>query len=92
MAHYNTILSQITSFIPRHDFEYHANIHHQGQKFRSYNRWSQFMAMLMDFIPEAIALGAVFANDHRTGLLLALELQEALLGLVGDITQRAQGK
>jgi ZIP family zinc transporter len=30
------------------------------------------MAMLMDFIPEAIALGAVFAHDHRTGILLAL--------------------
>ena len=47
MAHYNTILSQITAFIPRHDFDHHANIHHSGQKFRSYNRWSQFMAMLI---------------------------------------------
>lgn len=47
MAHYNTILSQITAFIPRHDFDYHANIHHSGQKFRSYNRWSQFMAMVI---------------------------------------------
>jgi len=46
MAHYNTILSQITAFIPRHDFDHHAEIHHSGQKFRSYNRWSQFMAML----------------------------------------------
>ena len=33
---------------------------------------SQLMAMLMDFIPEAIALGAVFSHDKRTGLLLAL--------------------
>ncbi len=47
MAHYNTIISQITSHISRHDFDYHANIHHSGQKFRSYNRWSQFMAMLI---------------------------------------------
>jgi len=47
MAHYNTILNQITAFIPRHDFGYHASIHHSGQKFRSYNRWSQFMAMLI---------------------------------------------
>ena len=47
MAHYNTILRQITAFIPRHNFEYHADIHHTGQKFRSYNRWSQFMAMLI---------------------------------------------
>ena len=34
MTHYNTILSQITAFIPRHDFDYHADIHHSGQKFR----------------------------------------------------------
>ena len=47
MAHYNTILSQITSLINRHDFDYHAEVHHSGQKFRSYNRWSQFMAMLI---------------------------------------------
>ena len=33
---------------------------------------AQFMAMLMDFVPEAIALGALFAHDHRAGILLAL--------------------
>lgn len=33
---------------------------------------AQFMAMLMDFIPEAIALGAVFAHDRELGILLAL--------------------
>ena len=33
---------------------------------------AQFMAMLMDFLPEAIALGAVFAQDPHLGLLLAL--------------------
>lgn len=33
---------------------------------------AQFTAMLSDFIPEAIALGAVFAHDHRLGLMLAL--------------------
>lgn len=33
---------------------------------------AQFMAMLMDFIPEAIALGALFGHDHRMGVLLAL--------------------
>ncbi|MCP3887669.1 MAG: IS4 family transposase [Desulfobulbaceae bacterium] len=47
MAHYNTILSQITSLIPRHVFENHAENHHSGQKFRSFSRWSQFMAMLI---------------------------------------------
>ena len=33
---------------------------------------SQLLAMLMDFVPEAIALGAVFGTDHKLGLLLAI--------------------
>lgn len=33
---------------------------------------SQLLTMLMDFVPEAIALGAVFATDHNLGLLLAI--------------------
>lgn len=32
---------------------------------------AQTMAMLMDFIPEAIALGAVFVHNHQLGILLA---------------------
>jgi ZIP family zinc transporter len=35
-------------------------------------RLAQLMAMSMDYIPEAIALGAVFSYDRHTGLLLAL--------------------
>jgi hypothetical protein len=45
MAHYSTILNQLTAIFPRHDFEYLAKVHHSGQRFRSYNRWSQFLAM-----------------------------------------------
>jgi ZIP family zinc transporter len=33
---------------------------------------AQLMAMLMDFVPEAISLGAVFAHDKKLGLLLAI--------------------
>jgi len=32
---------------------------------------AQFMAMLMDFVPEAISLGAVFGHNHSLGVLLA---------------------
>jgi ZIP family zinc transporter len=32
---------------------------------------AQFLAMLMDFLPEALALGAVFGQDPRLGVLLA---------------------
>ncbi len=32
---------------------------------------AQFPAMLMDFVPEAVSLGAVFGHDRRQGILLA---------------------
>jgi ZIP family zinc transporter len=39
---------------------------------RSGGSKAQFMAMLMDFVPEAIALGALFGHNHHAGILLAL--------------------
>ena len=33
---------------------------------------AQFMAMLMDFLPEAVSMGAVFGHDPHLGMLLAL--------------------
>ena len=33
---------------------------------------AQFMAMLLDFLPEAVSLGAVFPHNPRLGILLAL--------------------
>lgn len=39
---------------------------------RSGGSKAQFMALLLDFVPEAVALGALFQHSHRTGLLLAL--------------------
>lgn len=33
---------------------------------------AQLLAMLLDYVPEAIALGAVFGVDHELGLLLAI--------------------
>jgi ZIP family zinc transporter len=35
-------------------------------------RLAQLIAMSLDYVPEAIALGAVFSYDQQTGLLLAL--------------------
>jgi len=62
MAHYNTILSQITALIPRHVFDDHADIHHSGQKFRSYDRWSQFMAMLIGQLSGRKSLRDIVEN------------------------------
>lgn len=33
---------------------------------------AQFMAMVLDFVPEALSLGAVFAANPQTGILLAI--------------------
>jgi ZIP family zinc transporter len=38
---------------------------------RSGDTKAQFLAMLLDFLPEALAFGAVFGQDHRLGILLA---------------------
>jgi len=47
MAHHNTILRQIVAFLPRHEFDSLAKLHHRGNKFRSFNRWTQFMVMFI---------------------------------------------
>lgn len=46
MAHSNTVLNQLPAHINRHEFDQLAARHHQGQEFRAYTRWSQFLAML----------------------------------------------
>ena len=47
MAHSDTVLKQLIALVPRYEFDALAMVHHAGQKFRSYNRWSQFLAMLI---------------------------------------------
>ena len=47
MAHHNTILRQIVAILPRHEFESLAKDYHVGQKFRSFNRWTQFIVMFV---------------------------------------------
>jgi len=67
MAHSNTILQQLTSFFPRHDFEKLAKRHHKGQKFRSFNRWSQFLAMMTAQISGLKSLRDITANIKSQG-------------------------
>jgi len=45
MSHSNTVLSQLLKFVPRHEFESLAKIHHSGRAFRSASRWSQFVCL-----------------------------------------------
>lgn len=39
---------------------------------QSGSKYSQLIAMLLDFVPEALALGAIFATNKKTGILLAV--------------------
>lgn len=45
MAHSNTIMSQVTKIVPRHEFETLAKKHYTGRAFRTFSRWNQFVAM-----------------------------------------------
>jgi hypothetical protein len=57
MSSSNTVLKQLLSFVPRYEFDALAAMHHSGQKFRSYNRWSQFLAMLIGQLAGKEAFG-----------------------------------
>jgi hypothetical protein len=77
MAYCNTILSQILKFVPRHEFESLANRHHSGRAFRTANRWSRFVIMVMAQLSGRISLrdivGCVSAQTHRLYHLLAAQ-------------------
>lgn len=62
MAHHNTILRQIAAFIPRHEFDSLAKDHHQGQKFRSFSRWTQFMVMFIGQLSGRKSLRDIVMN------------------------------
>ena len=67
MPYCNTILNQITAFFPRHEFEKLAKIHHTGQNYRSFNRWSQFLAMTIAQLSGRKSLRDVTTNIKAQG-------------------------
>ena len=67
MSYCSTILNQITAFFPRHDFEHLAKFHHTGQKFRSFNRWSQFLAMTIAQLSGRKSLRDLIININAQG-------------------------
>jgi len=62
MAHYNTVFHQLLQIFSRHEFDRMAEQHHVGQKFRSFNRWSQFGAMVMGQVTGRKSLRDIVAN------------------------------
>jgi len=67
MAHFSTILNQLTALFPRHEFESLAKSHHKGQKFRSFKRWSQFLAMITAQLSGIKSLRDLIANLQAQG-------------------------
>lgn len=67
MAHSNTVLNQLTALFCRHDFDKLANAHHKGQKFRSFNRWSQFVAMMIAQLSARKSLRDLVTNINAQG-------------------------
>ncbi len=67
MSYCNTILNQITSLFPRHEFEQLAKSHHTGQKFRSFSRWSQFLAMTIARLSGRKSLRDLVTNISAQG-------------------------
>lgn len=67
MAHCETILNQIADFLPRHEFEKHANTYHQGQKIRPFNPWSQFISMTIAQLTGRKSLRDLVGNIAAQG-------------------------
>ena len=67
MAYSDTVLKQLLSFIPRYEFDALAKVHHAGQKFRSYNRWSQFLALLIGQLSGRASLRDITDNLMAQG-------------------------
>lgn len=62
IIYYNTLLNHITVIITRHEFDSLAEQHHSGQKFRSFNRWSQVMAMIIGQLSSRKSLRDIIDN------------------------------
>lgn len=88
MAHCNTVLNQVVNFFKRHEFESLAREHHVGQKFRSFNRWSQFMAMLVCQLSGRKSLRDVVENlkvqSHKLYHLGMTSVSRTTLARVND--------
>ena len=62
MAHSNTILSQFLRLIPRASFNTLAEQHHEGQAFRKFSRWDQFVCLISAQITGRVSLRDITEN------------------------------
>lgn len=62
MAHCNTVIGQMLNIFSRHEFESLAKEHHTGRKFRTFDRWSQFVAMTSAQLSSRASLRDLVSN------------------------------
>jgi hypothetical protein len=67
MAYSDTVIKQLLALVPRYEFDTLGQLHHAGQKFRSYNRWSQFLAMLIGQLSGRTSLRDITDNLMAQG-------------------------
>jgi len=67
MAYHDTVLKQLIALVPRYEFDTLAEQHHVGQKFRSFNRWSQFLAMVIGQLAGRKSLRDITDNLKAQG-------------------------
>jgi len=89
MAYHSTILRQIVAFLPRHEFESFAKDHHVGQKFRSFNRWSQFMVMFIGQLSGRKSLRDIVMNvSAQTNKLYHLAIKPCSRATLARVNEK----
>ncbi len=89
MSYPITVLGQMVAIISRHKFEALASRHHIGQKFRKYNRWSQFLAMLMGQLSGRTSLRDIAANlKTRNRYLYHLGMRETSRSTLARVNEQ----
>jgi len=88
MAHCNTVFNQILKYIPRHEFETLANLHHTGRSFRKASRWSQFVSLAMAQLSGRTSLRDIIENTkaqtHRLYHLGSAQLTRSNLSRINN--------
>jgi hypothetical protein len=88
VAHCNTVLNQVVRFFKRHEFEALARKYHNGRKFRSFNRWSQFTSMLVAQLSGRKSLRDIVDNlkvqGHKLYHLGMKQVSRSTLSRVND--------
>ncbi|RJX20410.1 MAG: IS4 family transposase [Desulforudis sp.] len=93
MAYHTTILRQIIEIFPRHEFEAIAKGFHAGQKFRSFNRWSQFMVMLIGQLSGRKSLRDLVMNmSAQTHKLYHLAIKPCSRATLARVNEKQPAK